>query len=219
MEDREKQARFVANDLIESGCVMFNTQQPFTLTSGSRSPVYVDVRRLLSYPRHRESIVLQLSARVQQVDAFDVIAGGETAGIPFAAWVAAKRRLPMIYVRKEPKAGGRRSQIEGMLETELLDQRVALIEDLASEGTSKVNFVTAIREHGGVVEHCFVVFNYGIFPGTQDLLDKLGVRLHALATWTDVLEAANAIKHFTAAEYDDISTYLANPTRWQANFS
>src|SRR6185437_8654993 len=85
---------------------------------------------------------------------FDAVAGGETAGIAFAAWVAERMNLPMQYVRKKPKGVGR----------------------------SKLNFVKAIREAGGLCEHCFVIFFYDIYPEGKKILADLGVTLHALTT-------------------------------------
>ena len=99
-------------------------------------------------------------------DKFDSVAGGETAGIAFAAWVAERLNLPMQYVRKKAKGFGRNAQIEGELK---VGQRVLLVEDLATDGRSKVNFVKAIRDAGGICDHCFVIFFYDIYPeGKKD---------------------------------------------------
>ena len=103
----------------------------------------------------------ELIERKVGFESLDAIAGGETAGIPFAAWIADRLSLPMLYVRKQPKGFGRNAQIEGQLAD---GARVLLVEDLASEGTSKLNFVRAIRQAGGEIGHTFVIFNYGIFP-------------------------------------------------------
>jgi len=117
----------------------------------------------------------------------DAVAGGETAGIPVAAWMADRLDLPMLYVRKQAKGFGRNAQIEGHL-TE--GQRVLLVEDMTSDGRSKINFCNALRQAGGKVEHVFVVFFYDIFPEAPGIMHELGVTLHALATWWDVLDVA-----------------------------
>ena len=121
--------------------------------------------------------------------------GGETAGIPFAAWMADRLALPMQYVRKKPKGFGRNAQIEGHLEP---GQRVLLVEDLTTDGRSKVNFCNALREAGATVEHIFVVFFYGIYPESKKILADLDITLHHLCTWWDVLEfaktSANSIR-------------------------
>src|SRR3546814_6580772 len=122
-------------------------------------------------------------------ESVDVIAGGETAGIPFAAWIAERMSLPMIYVRKQPKGFGRMAQIEGDLRE---GQRVLLVEDLASDGGSKIAFCNALRQAGAAVNHTLVVFHYGIFPEGVDRLRAMAVRLHGLATWADAIETAEA---------------------------
>ncbi len=120
-------------------------------------------------------------------DNIDVIAGGETAGIPYAAFVAVALGKPMVYVRKEPKGVRPHGPDRGALDD---GARVLLVEDLTTDGGSKVRFVDALREAGAVVEHTYVVFHYGIFAEAWETMEKLGVGLHALATWWDVLEAA-----------------------------
>ena len=105
----------------------------------------------------------------------DAVAGGETAGIPFAAWVADRLNLPMQYVRKKPKGFGRGAQIEGQL---IPGQRVLLVEDLATDGKSKVNFIKALRDADGKCDHCFVIFFYDIYPQAKKIFGDLGVTLH-----------------------------------------
>ena len=105
---------------------------------------------------------------------FDAVAGGETAGIPFAAWMADRLELPMLYVRKKAKGFGRNAQIEGHL---VEGQRVLLVEDMTTDGRSKVNFCNALREAGAKVEHVLVFFFYDIFPEGRTILSDLGVTL------------------------------------------
>ena len=141
------------------------------------------------------------------------MAGGETAGIPFAAWIAERLALPMLYVRKKPKGFGRDAQIEGAL-TE--GARVLLVEDLATDGGSKLRFAEAVRAAGGEVAHTFVVFFYGIFPRTEAALAEHGLRLHYLATWRDVLAEARAGGHFDAATLAEVEAFLGAPLAWSA---
>src|SRR6185312_12057050 len=157
-------AETTARILLETEAVLFRPDDPFTFTSGRLSPVYIDCRRLISFPRARRKLMdmaAELIERNAGYEGLDAVAGGETAGIPFAAWIADRLSLPMLYVRKQPKGFGRNAQIEGELKD---GARILLVEDLASEGTSKLNFVRAIRQAGGVIDHAFVIFNYGIFP-------------------------------------------------------
>jgi orotate phosphoribosyltransferase len=141
----------------------------------------------------------------------DAVAGGETAGIPFAAWVADRLHLPMQYVRKKAKGFGRNAQIEGQL---IPGQRVLLVEDLATDGRSKVNFVKAIRDAGGKCEHCFVIFFYDIYPEGKKILADLGVTLHALTTWWDVLSVAKASGKFDTKILAEVEKFMKDPAGW-----
>ena len=101
---------------MEVDAVRFMTDKPFIFTSGWASPVYTDCRRLISFPRVRRTLIdfARRDDRARRrLRAFDAVAGGETAGIPFAAWMADRLMLPMQYVRKKPKGFGRNAQIEG----------------------------------------------------------------------------------------------------------
>jgi orotate phosphoribosyltransferase len=142
---------------------------------------------------------------------FDTVVGGETAGIPFAAWMADRLMLPMQYVRKKPKGFGRNAQIEGHLEA---GQRVLLVEDLTTDGRSKVNFCNALRGAGAKVEHIFVVFFYGIYPESSKILSDLGINLHHLATFWDVLEFAKASGQFDPKKLSEIESFLHDPAGW-----
>ena len=117
----------------------------------------------------------------------------------------------MLYVRKQAKGFGRNAQIEGELKD---GARVLLVEDLASEGTSKLNFVRAIRQAGGEIAHTFVIFNYGIFPQIDTSLAAEGISLHALATWWDVAATAEKLGRFEPGQYDKIKSFLEDPESW-----
>ena len=209
-------ARRAARILLEVGAVGCMTDKPFIFTSGWASPVYTDCRRLISYPRARRAL-MEMAVRKLEAEAgverFDAVAGGETAGIPFAAWLSDRLMLPMLYVRKQAKGFGRNAQIEGRFED---GDRVLLVEDLATDGASKVRFVEALRQAQAVVEHAFVVFFYGVFPQAQVTLDALGLRLHALATWHDVLPEARAQQSFPAEILVEVERFLADPLAWSA---
>ncbi|MBW4974939.1 orotate phosphoribosyltransferase [Roseovarius mucosus] len=213
---KDEIARLTARMLLEIGAVHFNADTPFTLASGLPSPTYIDCRKLISYPRIRSTLMDFLSITVMReagFEAFDNIAGGETAGIPFAALVAERMALPMTYVRKKPKGYGRNARIEGAM-TE--GQRVLLVEDLTTDGGSKLSFVDAIRETGATCGHTAVIFYYGIFPDTEKTLGDHGVALHHLCTWWDVLAEARTQTIFEAATLDAVEDFLRDPRKWQA---
>ena len=212
---KEEIARLTARMLLEIGAVNFNTDEPYILASGLPSPSYIDCRKLISFPRIRSTLMDFLTVTVMReagFEAFDNIAGGETAGIPFAAMVAERMALPMTYERKKPKGYGRNARIEGAM-TE--GQRVLLVEDLTTDGGSKLSFVDAIRETGATCGHTAVIFYYGIFPETEKTLGDHGVALHALCTWWDVLAEARAQGAFSAATLDEVEKFLNAPRAWQ----
>ncbi|SDD98870.1 orotate phosphoribosyltransferase [Ruegeria marina] len=212
---REEIARLTARMLLEIGAVNFNTEKPYILASGLPSPSYIDCRKLISFPRIRSTLMDFLTVTVMRdagFEAFDNIAGGETAGIPFAALVAERMALPMTYVRKKPKGYGRNARIEGAMSE---GQRVLLVEDLTTDGGSKLSFVDAIRETGASCGHTAVIFYYGIFPETEKTLGDHGVALHYLCTWWDVLAEAKAQAAFDAATLAGVEAFLSNPRAWQ----
>ncbi len=212
--DRKVMAELTAKMLLEVEAVRFMGDRPFIFTSGRASPVYTDCRRLISFPRVRQTLIDFGVATMQRdvgFEQFDAVAGGETAGIPFAAWFADRLALPMLYVRKKPKGFGRGAQIEGQLDD---GQRVLLVEDMTSDGGSKVNFVKALREAGGTCDHTFVIFYYDIFPESRKILGDLGIAMHHLATWWDVLEVAKASKKFDAGKLAEVEGFMRDPTGW-----
>lgn len=213
---KEEIARLTARMLLEIKAVHFNAETPFTLASGLPSPTYIDCRKLISYPRIRSTLMNFLAVTVMRdagFEAFDNIAGGETAGIPFAALVAERLALPMTYVRKKPKGYGRNARIEGAMRE---GERVLLVEDLTTDGGSKLSFVDAIRETGATCAHTAVIFYYGIFPETVDTLAKNGISLHYLCTWWDVLTEARASGAFDEATLSEVEAFLTDPRPWQA---
>lgn len=213
--DSTEIARLTARMLLEIKAVHFNAREPFKLASGLPSPTYIDCRKLISYPRIRATLMDFLTVTVMRnagFEAFDNIAGGETAGIPFAAFVAERMALPMTYVRKKPKGYGRNARIEGAM-TE--GQRVLLVEDLTTDGGSKLSFVDAIRDTGATCAHTAVVFYYGIFPETEKTLGDHGVTLHSLCTWWDVLAEAKAQGSFDADTLAEVEAFLNAPRDWQ----
>ena len=213
---KEEMARLTARMLLEIKAVHFNADEPFTLASGLPSPTYIDCRKLISYPRIRTTLMDFLTVTVMRdagFEAFTNVAGGETAGIPFSAFVAERMALPMTYVRKKPKGYGRNARIEGVMGE---DDRVLLIEDLTTDGGSKLSFVDAIRETGASCAHTAVIFYYGIFPETIETLGNHGVTLHHLCTWWDVLAEARESEAFDNKTLDEVEAFLRSPRAWQA---
>jgi orotate phosphoribosyltransferase len=212
--DEAVMAELVAKMLWEIKAVHFSADKPYKLASGMASPVYIDCRKLISYPRIRSAVMDFAAATVLReagFEKFDVIAGGETAGIPFAAMLAERLALPMIYVRKAPKGHGRNAQIEGHMPD---GARVLVIEDLTTAGGSMFTFIDAIRAAGGVVDHGIALFYYDIFPEARGEMLEKGVTLLNIATWRDVLEVAKQQKLFDEKTLSEVEAFLNAPLEW-----
>ena len=214
--DKNTIAKLTAKMLWEIEAVHFRADEPYTFTSGLKSPVYIDCRKLISYPRIRSAVSDFGCATVMRdagFEKYDVIAGGETAGIPYAAFMAERLGLPMIYIRKKPKGFGRNARIEGDLKE---GQRVLFVEDLTTDGGSKISFAEAIREAGATVTDTFSVFYYDIFKDAPANLKKHGMNLHYLTTWPDVLSIARVEKLFDDKTLKAVEEFLNHPYEWSA---
>ncbi|MES2911169.1 MAG: phosphoribosyltransferase family protein [Pseudomonadota bacterium] len=205
----------VARLLLDSGCVQVRAEEPFRLPSGWASPVYMDCRRLISFPAVRRELLVQGLALLKArgcLDGIDAIAGAEASGIAFAAWMADELDRPLVYVRKQTRGLGLGSQMVGAIPP---SGRLLLVDDLLAAGTSKANFVRAIHAAGAGVKDIFVIFDYGTFP-VDALLDPLKVTVHSLASWPDVLAAARGRGDFDDRALAELEAFLADPARWSA---
>ena len=217
MSDWDRDAALTtARILLEIKAINFRPEEPYTLTSGWKSPVYIDCRRIIYFPRARTKICdlgVEKINRHVGYESIEAVAGGETAGIPFAAWMADRLLAPMAYVRKKPKGFGRNALIEGDVPE---GKRTLLVEDLTTDGQSKVKFAQALRDAGAIVNHAFVVFFYGVFPGSLETLAQMDVSLHHLCTWWDVLEACKDRPYFPEASLAGVRRFLEDPVAWSA---
>jgi orotate phosphoribosyltransferase len=214
--DKDVISELTAKMLIEVEAVRFSSDEPFKFTSGWASPVYIDCRKLISYPRVRQTLMdfaASVITRNIGFESIDSVCGGETAGIPFAAWISDRLMLPMQYVRKKAKGFGRNAQIEGDFDD---GANILLVEDLTTDGNSKIKFCQALREAGAVVDHTFVVFYYDIFPHTRDALNEVGIEMHSLATWWDVLKVAKEHNYFDNKSIGEVENFLNQPMEWSA---
>ena len=211
-------ARTTAKYLLEINAIHFNSVSPFILTSGLKSPVYIDCRKLISYPKARSILINFLSDIVVNkigLEKVESLVGGETAGIPFASFLASKLELPMHYVRKKPKGFGVNNYIEG---NNIKGKKVILVEDLTTDGGSKIKFCNSIRKAGATVEETIVLFYYNIFDDVPDKLKKSGINLSYLACWWDILnyckEDNSIIDNETIFQ---IEQFLISPKKWSKN--
>jgi orotate phosphoribosyltransferase len=208
----------VAEMLLATESIAVYKDKPFVFVSGRISPVYIDCRKLLSFATEREYIVTELAKKAETnigLDNIDVVAGGETAGIPYASFVSHLLRKPMIYIRKQPKGYGGTKQIEGILEP---GKRVMLVEDLITDGLSKLRFNIGIRGAGAKMTHCLCVFDYASDRLNQHEgkinLAKNDIQLHVLANWDDVLDTGRAKNYFTAEQNQQIIDFLQDSENW-----
>lgn len=214
--ERDFIAKTTAKMLLEVEAVQFRADEPYIFTSGWASPVYIDCRKLISYPRVRMTLMdFAASVILRDVgfEAVDAIAGGETAGIPFAAWLADRLMLPMQYVRKQAKGFGRDAQIEGDFDE---GARILLVEDLTTDGQSKMKFAEALRQAGAQVSHTFVIFHYDIFPKTKETFAEMGLEMLSLATWWDILAVCKENEYFDTHTLTEVESFLNNPMDWSS---
>ena len=205
-----------AKMLLDIKAVNFRPKEPYILTAGWASPVYIDCRWVISFLEERRKIIglgADLLRASIDVKALDLVAGGETAGIPYGAWLSEALDKPMLYIRKKPKGFARNAQIEGDMPA---GSHVLLVEDLATDGGSKIMFIEALRAGDATVTDIFVVFYYSAFPGAEETMKKAGVNLHYLANWWDVLAQAEAGNYFSSDDLQGVKDFLADPLGWSA---
>ncbi|MBY7649763.1 MAG: orotate phosphoribosyltransferase [Candidatus Liberibacter europaeus] len=207
-------AELVSKMLFEIKAVNFSPDKPYHLTSGIVSPVYIDCRKLISFARVRSTIMdfaTTIVLRNIGFESIDVIAGGETAGIPFAAFLAERLSLPMIYVRKKLKSHGKKSQIEGFISK---GNRVLIIEDSVTLGGSMLDFAKIIRSAGGIVQNGIGLFFYGIFPEIPIRLRENGINLNYIVTWNDIIKVAEKMQIFDQQVLQEVRCFIDNPMQW-----
>ena len=197
-----------AKILIDIKAINFDLNNHFTLTSGRKSPVYVDCRKIISYPNERNQILTFMENYINKNKIqFDLVAGGETAGIPYAAFLSERLNKPMIYIRKKPKGFGKNSLIEGDYEENC---KCILIEDLATDGGSKVKFVENMRENNIKVNDTFVIFYYDTFKKEESLLTKLNINIHYLCSWEHILNEVKKEGILSAKDTMEVEDFLYN---------
>ena len=201
----------IARLLLSVQAVRLQPDNPFTWSSGWKSPIYCDNRVTLAYPEVRTFIKNALADAIRQhFPLAGVIAGVATAGIPQGALVADVLGLPYCYVRPEPKAHGMGKQIEGHLES---GQRVVVIEDLISTGGSSLKVVDALRVAGADVLGMAAIFTYGFAIADQNFRDR-DVPLVCLSNYDALLAEAQTLNYVSAETLTSLATWRQNPAGW-----
>jgi orotate phosphoribosyltransferase len=200
-------AEAAAGIVVGGGALYTRTSgDPFFFTSGWASPVFVDIKRLISLPQAREALV---AMSLETIDAhvgngsFDLVAGCELAGVPFATMIADRLRLPLVVIRKQGKGFGRLARFEG---TFAPGARALLVDDLATDGFSKANFKAALEGAEASVVASFVLLDYALFPAAH--------RLVSLMTVADVIAAAERRGELEPRALEEARSFLADAPRW-----
>ena len=207
-------AAMAARMILEAGAVKYSAERPYFLSSGWASPVYIDVQRLISFPRIRAAMMDLASETILAnagFEQFDTVAGVEPSGIAYAAWIAERLSLPLQYVHRRPRGFGREAQIAGTLRA---GARVLLVDDISTDGRSKIELASALRAMEARVDHVLVLFFYDVFAEARMLLSELKLELHHLATWRDIVGQATHSGFLPAAAVADVERFIADPARW-----
>ncbi|MCA1062312.1 orotate phosphoribosyltransferase [Rossellomorea sp. AcN35-11] len=203
--------REIAKRLLDIEAVFLNPSEPFTWSSGIKSPIYCDNRLTLSYPEVRDEISNGLVEMIKEkFPEVEVIAGTATAGIPHAAWVSEKLKLPMCYVRSKAKAHGKGKQIEGKAKP---GQKVVVVEDLISTGGSCITAVNALREAGCDVLGVAAIFTYELEKGKSMLVDHK-IKAYALSDYSSLLDVALQNAIIREEELEQLKLWSENPEKW-----
>ncbi len=211
MKNLERQ---VAEKLLKIKAVKLQPQNPFTWSSGIKSPIYCDNRKTLSYPVLRNFIKLELARLIlEKYPNTECIAGVATGAIAQGAMVASELGLPFVYVRSSPKDHGLENLIEGDLRP---GQRVVVIEDLVSTGGSSLKAVEAIRQHGCDVLGMMAIFTYGL-PAAEISFREAKVTLTALSNYDTVVDVALKTKYIGENDLKSLEEWRKNPAEWDNN--
>lgn len=201
----------LAEYLLQIKAIQINVQNPFTWTSGWKSPVYCDNRKILSYPDVRnfvkEGFIGLINAYYPQVEC---IAGVATAGIPHGAIIADALNLPFIYVRSKAKEHGMGNTIEGNL---LHGQQVLVIEDTISTGGSSLKAVHDLREAGADILGMLAIYKYG-FASTKKRFEDEGVQLKTLTNYDILISAAIKQDDIAPDDIETLKQWKQNPAEW-----
>jgi len=201
----------IAGHLLEIEAVFLQPNEPFTWSSGLKSPIYCDNRMTLSFPEVRSKIAKGLSELIQShYPEVDVIAGTATAGIPHAAWVSDLLQLPMCYVRSKAKAHGKGNQIEGKI---MKGQKVVVVEDLISTGGSAITAAEALRAAGCEVLGIVAIFSYQL-PTASENLENAGVTAFSLTDYSTLIDVALEKQVVSENDIESLQSWRENPSEW-----
>lgn len=196
----------LALKLSEIGAIKFGL---FTLKSGLKSPIYVDLRVLVSYPNALRMVGKQLAEKAEKLK-FDCIAGIPFAAISIATAVSLEKNWRMIFPRKDVKDYGTKALVEGKFSA---GETVLVIDDLITNGASKFEAISPLEKSGLKVKDILVIIDRE--QGGEAELAKNKLKLHSIFTVSEVLEILNKNKKIESALYKSTKEYFKNPAKWQ----
>ena len=201
----------VAEILLEIKAITLSPEKPYRFASGILSPVYCDNRLIMSYPEKREKIIDYFFQVIKEKGLnFDVVAGIASSGIPYAAWLSERLGKPMIYIRKKSKEHGKENLIEGRLGK---NQKVIIVEDLISTGSSSVNGIEAVRNQGGKVEHCLAIITYNM-QKAKDNFRNANCELITLSDFRTLIDVASKKKYIKPGVRGKTLEWNKDPQNW-----
>jgi orotate phosphoribosyltransferase len=205
----------VAQSLLDKGAVKVSLVNPFRWTSGIVSPIYCDNRLMISHVDAREIILDGFVKKIAELGLeFDYLAGTATAGIPWAAFLAEKLGVPMVYVRATPKQHGTGKQVEGDLAF-LMKKKALVIEDLISTGGSSINTAVALRNEVQA-EDVFVlsIFQYGLAIAATKFAEN-EVKYDSLTNFSTLL----SVSELSEDERTKVLEFAKDPQNWYLNLN
>ncbi len=196
-----EQISSIASDLFDIGCVKFGQ---FKLKSGLMSPIYIDLRLLVTYPAVLRKVAQAMGAKITAAGiAFDRLAAIPYAGLPIGVAVALETGLPLIYPRKEAKEYGTAKLIEGEFHS---GEVALLVDDLITKGTAKIESLKPMTDAGLHVKDVLVLIDRE--QGGARELAAYGVSLHAVLTLSQILDELASVGKLTGATRDEILAWI-----------
>ena len=204
----------LARLLVDLDVVKVASDQPFFYTSGWASPIYLDTQVLLSDVSARKQVMSSAREMLKDVIAqqqISAIVGAESSGVAYAAWMAQTFELPLLFLRKKPVGWGMKAQIEGQFNE---GERVLLVDDVTTDGKSKVDACLALRKSGLVMEHAFVLIHFGIYPYTAPMLQDHGLQMNSLMDWPSLFDVFRQKNTLSSQRLASIEAFTRDPVRW-----
>ncbi len=207
----KKVAKQTVDFLTQINAIKLNTKNPFTWTSGIKSPIYCDNRLVLSYPKIREFIANSMSQIIKNKYGDDIsIAGVATGAIAIGMLVADRLNLQYVYVRPEPKGHGLKNQIEGKINK---NSGVVVIEDLISTGKSSLNAINALKSDGHNVMGMLSIFSYN-FEFVNKKFNSENITFNSLADYNTLVEIINSKGDLSDEEISRLKKWREDPKTW-----